>query len=294
MSVTAALAITTTLPFLPEKFIVDFVNGLEVADEHIRLQRSRTKFFDRLCDDFSGVAHRRQTEVNANLATGLRSTLTWLNDLTESLAKSDLAIAQVNKRIGELYCNIAEVVNFAADSKALFDEFALRVAGRFRELEQQVAQVDLEQKAGRHLEQVFDKWAAGGYGVFSPLGRLYVAMDELYWGDFGTLCRTRHDVTRKRLLEQLVHKAVYRLNKDAGLEQTSQRMPLVHWLEYPREGDGEARDALAYLGDWADSDGHPMCHVVTQSPAILGYRVPRVFLPERAVTAMQREFFEER
>lgn len=79
------------LTCLPEKFVVDFANGIDVAQEHIRTAVERT-FFRRLKEGLTGEGAARQNAINASLAQGVEASLRWLTELTTSLATTNYAI----------------------------------------------------------------------------------------------------------------------------------------------------------------------------------------------------------
>lgn len=79
------------LTCLPEKFVVDFANGIDVAQEHIRTAGERT-FFRRLKEGLTGEGAARQNAINASVAQGLEASLRWLTELTTSLATTNYAI----------------------------------------------------------------------------------------------------------------------------------------------------------------------------------------------------------
>ncbi|EFH3393103.1 diguanylate cyclase regulator RdcB family protein, partial [Escherichia coli] len=64
---------------LPEKFVVDFANGIDVAQEHIRTAGERT-FFRRLKEGLTGEGAARQNAINASLAQGVEASLRWLTE----------------------------------------------------------------------------------------------------------------------------------------------------------------------------------------------------------------------
>ena len=66
-------ALCQSLTCLPEKFIVDFANGIDVVRDHLRVQRQRTGFFARMYDGFTGQGARRQAQINASLADGVEA-----------------------------------------------------------------------------------------------------------------------------------------------------------------------------------------------------------------------------
>lgn len=82
------------LTCLPEKFVVDFANGIDVAQEHIRTAGERT-FFRRLKEGLTGEGAARQNAINASLAQGVEASLRWLTEMTTSLATTNYAITRV-------------------------------------------------------------------------------------------------------------------------------------------------------------------------------------------------------
>mgnify|MGYP001067247649 CR=1 FL=1 len=81
------------LTCLPEKFVVDFANGIDVAQEHIRPAGERT-FFRRLKEGLTGEGAARQNAINASLAQGVEASLRWLTEMTTSLATTNYAITE--------------------------------------------------------------------------------------------------------------------------------------------------------------------------------------------------------
>lgn len=104
------------LTCLPEKFVVDFANGIDVAQEHIRTAGERT-FFRRLKEGLTGEGAARQNAINASLAQGVEASLRWLTEMTTSLATTNYAITRVNDRVSSL-------VSDTAKAGALFRRYA--------------------------------------------------------------------------------------------------------------------------------------------------------------------------
>ncbi len=294
LSISPESEICQVLTCLPEKFVVDFANGIDVAKDHIRVQSERSGFFARFYDGVTGKGARRQAEIDANLANGLEASLIWLNDLTRSLAKSNRAISQVNARVASLQNNVAEVANFSVETRQRLTALAQEIGQRCSALEQEVGRIDFEQRAERHLRQVFTKWEAGRYNGLPIAGRCFAALEELRWGDFGDFCARHRDghKTRADFLVELRHKLVIQLSKDAAIQQDT-RIAVQHWL-VPQPGnvmpDGMA--ALAYLGDWADAALHPFVFSATQTTQPLPLTLPRICAPQRIAEAMTGEVFE--
>ncbi len=167
---------------LPEKFVVDFANGIDVARERQRYIAGRTAFFSRLYDGFTGQGTRHQAEINASLSDGVEGALQWLMGLSESLAKSNRTIVKVNQRVDALKLDVAKIANYTFETRQSLELLSQRLGDRCSALELEVARIGSLQKAQLHFDAVFGKWAAGRFSSFSLSGRCYAALEELRWG----------------------------------------------------------------------------------------------------------------
>jgi hypothetical protein len=126
-------------------------------------------------------------------------------------------------------------------------------------------------------------------------------LEELFWGDFGSLCQTRNGSNLcSNLLDQLMHKSIIRLNSDISRMNidSSRRVDTKNWLRTPENLDftipaADATQALQYLGDWSDVKKHPFTHSVTQRPGTFPLELPRLMAADRAATALVNERFVE-
>lgn len=284
--------ICQVLTCIPEKFVVDFANGIDVAHDHLHVQKSRGGFFARCYDGFTGKSARRQTEINASLVDGVEASLNWLTDLSESLARSNLAIARVNDRVSELKLNIAEIANYSADTRQQLQILAERLGERCHAIEQKLARIDFTQRAQLNLEQVFNKWRAGRYNSFSLSGRCYAALEELRWGDFGDFCRSQSGQQSQLFIDDLKNRAIAQLAHDAS-SKPSARLDTRQWLARPSGRDvlPDANEALAYIGDCFDQENYPFIFSTSQASDQLPQEVPRLSSAERITEALVSEVF---
>lgn len=288
-----------TLRCLPEKFVVDFANGIDVARDHLRVQRGRTDFFARMYDGFTGQGARRQAEINASLADGLEGSLEWLCDLSESLARSNQTIAKVIDRVKALTDDVVRLAHYSADTRERLQTLAHRLDARMQDMAQEIARIDFIQKAQLNVEATFDKWAAGRFAVLSPAARCYAALEELRWGALGDYCRSPHDDMNqcRDLLHWVADRATKQLAEDvAAGRDASPEMETV-WLAAPpvRRNDGgdDMRQALAYLADRMAVDGAPFASSAVLGPARLPRAVPLFAKARRVAEAMVYEVFPQ-
>jgi len=286
--------ICKTLTCLPEKFVVDFANGIDVTRDHLRIQRRKTGFFDRLYGGFSGQSERRQTEINSSLADGVEGALTWLVELTESVASTNYALVKVSERVGEIQNNVATLANYSADTRSRLDDLSLRLDRRCSALAAEIARVDIEQRATRHLDQVFIRWERGRFAAFSAAGQLFAVLEELRWGDFGHYCRSHNGKTQQDFIQDLTDRSVIQLSNEHRLTALERR-DTDFWLSPPagEKNIAYADEALTYLGDWSDEDSHPFVYSVTQLPNKLPPLMPRKCSAERVAVKFVSEVFTE-
>jgi hypothetical protein len=285
-----------TVHCLSEKFVVDFANGIDVARDHLRVQRERTGLFARMYDGFTGQAARRQTEITASLAEGVEASLKWLCELSESLAHSHLAITQVNDRVTALTDNVTRVAHYSTDTRKRLETLAHRLDARMHDMAQEIVRIDFIQKAQLNVDAIFSKWAAGHFAALSPAARCYVALEELRWGALGDYCRSSHNTSRqcRDFLQLVADRATQQLAADAAVGLQSPVNMIDVWLEQPvmkSNGDHDMREALVYLADGMVADAAPFVISATQHPACLPLAVPRIAQARRVAEGMLQEVF---
>jgi hypothetical protein len=285
--------ICKTLGCLPQKFVVDFANGIDVVRDHLRVQRARSAFSARLYDGLTGKGARRQGEINASLADGVEASLSWLVELSESLASSNLAIARINDRVNALKHDVANIADYSVNTRRQLESLAVRLDERCGALAHEVARIDFVQRVQLNLDTVFNKWRAGRYGSFSLSGRCYAALEELRWGAFGDFCRHVSATDRQRYIDDLANRAIAQLSSDAGTKSDARLGTRDHWLARPRERHvlPDAAEALAYMGDWCTPDRAPFVFAISQFPEELPMGLPRLSSAERVTEAMVYEVF---
>lgn len=283
------------LTCLPEKFVVDFANGIDVARERQRHLATRSGFFSRLYDGFTGQGARHQAEINASLTDGVEGSLIWLQDLTESLAHSNHAIVQVQSRVNGMKHDMAHLIDYSVATRQTLNQLSQRLDERCDALDQQVARIDILQQAHLQLDGVFSKWGAGRFNGLSFSGRCYAALEELRWGAFGNYCQAVSGQERQQQLERLANLAIIQLNQDAKLGQGERIPTRERWLARPAANtawlDGE--QAISYLGDWADPQMTPFSYAVSQMPDELPLHLPRLGSAQRMTEGMISELFME-
>jgi hypothetical protein len=245
------MEITNALPSLKQKFLVDLVNGIDVNTDQIRVQGNNDGFFSRLWNSYTGDAHRRQHQINENLNKGLDSCLTWLNSLTKEITLTNNALVKVNSGLIKVRNDLSRVAHFAADTRDQLEHLQMVVNSRFTDLELQIRDVDLRQRAHQQMDSLFTSWRAGNYQALSIAERGFLVISELAWGIFGDYCRKATEADRQQLLMDLRNRLIIEITKDAGVTR-EQRIDSDKWLQstvVTNELGQQYRQAVAYLGN---------------------------------------------
>lgn len=281
------------LTCLPEKFVVDFANGIDVVHDHLRQQQDRG-FFLRLKEGFSGKASTRQQAVNAALLDGVEASLQWLTELTSSLATTNYALEQVNDRLSSLVEDTAQIANYAADTREQLVVLAAQVHDQFAHQERALAQLDRVQRGHLHLEEIFSNWGAGRYAALPLAGRCFVALEELRWGAFGDVIRHGEPHQVRQMQDILKNRALAQLELDSR-GRKGERHDTRNWLAWqagqiPRN---DWPDTVHWIGDWCNQDEHPVVWSTTQQYDTLPLRMPRLSSAERIADSMVDEIFSK-
>ncbi len=131
------------LTCLPEKFVVDFANGIDVAQEHIRTAGERT-FFRRLKEGLTGEGAARQNAINASLAQGVEASPALADFGDDNVTcHHKLRDYPVNDRVSSLVSDTAELAHYSADTREqLLTPLADQVHHKLNHLEEKLHRVD--------------------------------------------------------------------------------------------------------------------------------------------------------
>jgi len=284
-----------TMPALADKAVIDLINSINVSKDHINVQKSRTGKIARLMDTITGSGVRRQNAVNENLASGLNAIAQEIEAIIKNQTVGFYAIQKANDKINELNEGLASTIDFSIETRQLLGKLAADLNSRCDDLQKQIRNVDLNLQAATQIEHLFSKWDAGKLSMLSPMSRLYVVLDELYWGDFGNFYRQRdkHPEKVNKLINTIENKAITQLNRDLKITADS-AAPTSLWFSAPKALSADLHEGLQFLGDWTNDFQHPLTHYSSQlldkPPAL----VPPKLMASRVVTASLDEIFEER
>jgi hypothetical protein len=283
------------LPSLKQKFLVDLVNGIDVSRDHIKIQKDRDGFTNRLWDSFTGDAHRRQSQISELVVTGLESCFEWLGELTEQLTFTNTALTQISEGLVRVKLDLANVANFSADTRQQLKYFKDAVDQHMTELEARIREVDMRQRAYQQMDSLFLSWDAGNFSALSLAQRCFLVISELAWGVFADYGRIASPLDRDQILMDLRNRLIVKIMRDAGLKRDD-RVDSQIWLEVGQLTSGPAlqcRQALQYLGDrLSDSAQGFNWYVVNKGPK-RPTKVPYIMDASRLVTGMSNELIRD-
>ena len=264
LPITQSSEIKSIFPYVTDKAIIDFVNGLSTAKELNTVQQHRLSLQQRIFDNLSGKSAIRQTNINDHILSGLETCRGLFQELSKDIEHHGVALLTLESSIQNLEKHLIKTINFAADFKDEFNAFALETQKGLDEIKHELNMQKRLTLAEQQMTRLMDKWAAGGLNQLSPIGRCYAVLDALYWGAFGNLVRLNNTQTAE-FLDNLQDKLIIRLQEDLGIER-DQDLMRDEWLKLPENADQSLQDLLAYQGDWclSQAQNYPTTFVATQ------------------------------
>ena len=246
-------------PQLSEKALVDFINGLEVTDDHIRIQtKVNSDFFTRTWSCLNGESALRQNTINQHVNESLNTVSIWLQNLQGQQIQSDLAIAKVSDKLLETRKGLMVLLNRHQSLNNKVESILVEIDEikiKHQELSERLEQVDARSLATQQIESVFIKWEAEKLNHYPVLVRLFLVFDELYWGYFGSYCRKYglQNTIIQDLVQQVQNKSLIQLKRDWLRAEN-----ICCWQTEARQDfqnlDFNYREMIAYLTDGAPPD----------------------------------------
>ncbi|MPY07779.1 diguanylate cyclase regulator RdcB family protein [Moraxella catarrhalis] len=258
--------IETALPYIKDKMMIDFVNGLDTA-KAINTQNHRraanSGFFARNLFLLSGKAQMTQNNVNDHLLTGLEACRDYFKELSYHNQAHAVAISGLKEALSHTQNNMAEIAHFVADFKELVDD-------RFQELDSRVFRLELKDRANTQRQAVLKNWEAERLSDLSPMAQCFSVLDSLKWGDFGYYVGTLSNHEKEQCLDTLMNEMVV-IQKNLLGVSAQRDLPKDTWLTAPTTTKAQALgQAVAYQGDWSwqDPTNYGMVFTATQYPML--------------------------
>lgn len=275
---------TRALECVAEKFVVDFARNSGAMRESWRSQHSKA-FYQRLTKEFIGQSQLQKWALDDVLLDAPEVTLAMLGQLCQRVAKKHRAMVKVQESMR------TRVSYDVPEIRQQFVQLQQLLAQRIDKLEIQLNASDMTHLGLVHCEQVIARWQSGHYSAFSPAGRCYIALQELYWGAFGEALRFGNALQTTELIEQARALAIRQLAQDVNASVRT-RHYYYEWLMFPKTPEMmESKEALAWLGDDCDSEKHPVSFATTQTHQGVSLGMPRICSAMRLGSAMVDEVF---
>ena len=268
------------VPAARSKLLIDMVNCLDVVDGHIRVAQAReNSFFARLIDGVRGHDQRRNNAIAEHQQTALRNVINETEDLARGIAHSHRALAITGERLKIFEVSLAHMAHVIADQRDALRSLRSVMQEELARVDADLARLDMHTAAQDQIEWVFSRWDAGGWSTLPLAGRCYVAMHELYWGNFGEYYRRHPGERSKVLLETAENKVVARLHRDAHIE-AQDSLALPDWLKPIPKTSHLFAEGLSWLGEKHQlAEPHPMAYLCTQWQMLETKPQPPVTVP---------------
>lgn len=277
------------LPCVVEKSLVDYVNSIDVTQDHIRNQNDRNSFRSRIFDGFTGNSARRQNFININLQDAVEKSIPLIKKIYEDLELNSYALKSVSDEVTRLKLGVSE---FSEAIYTELEDISKELDERMFYLQKEVSRIDVTQQANLNLNRAFSKWKAGRLSVYSPAGRCYAVTEELRWGAFGDYCRNHTGRDRDKFIEQAIDMATIQLAEDASVSVASRVSTYDNWFSLKNSSQhNDFHDGLAYLADDFDELSSPFVSTVTQKLPERLVRVPLLANASRVAETVIHEVF---
>lgn len=277
-----------TLACINEKFIVDFALGIGMVRQPRHTLQSKS-FYENLRSQLIAQYQDVQRGLESVFTPHSRTTISWLMEFMTRLEPGYLATRLVREKLLQLEQTATFTSAGSFDGHLLPDKLQTQLAFKLEQIESQLQSINLVERGRKHYEQILTHWEHGNYYPFSPAGRCYVALQELYWGEFGEAIILADDVQKTRLIEEVRERVIGKL-ADETRASSHTRHYYHEWLTTPTsERALEYKEVLAWLGDTCHIEQHPVSYSVTQTWRSISLGMPRICSAMRLGGAMVDE-----
>jgi hypothetical protein len=268
MNTESAQQFLQVVPSAQSRVLIDMVNSLDVARDHIRVSEKASQSLGcRFLGEITGSTQRRNSHIAQNHQLALESAIAKITDLAKCQTRSNFAIEQVANRLTYIETSLAHTANQLADVCEVVKQLRFTVDEQAARLMKEIAQMDLRSAASEQLDLVMSRWEAGKFNAFPRASRCFIAAHELYWGAYGEFIRQHPDAPSiLTLKETFQNKASLCLCKSANNEEAA---PLSYWLSWESESQKQSDifvDGLAYLGSSCQFASQPWGYTLSQLP----------------------------
>lgn len=264
-----------TLKCSNEKFVVDFALGIGVVRQPRLTQQSKS-FYENLRGQLVTQYQDVQRGLDSVFTPHSTAAISWLTEFITSLEPGYLATRLVREKLLQLEQTLGLTNVGIFDGHSQREKLCAQLTFKLEQIENRLQSVNLLEHGRRHYEQVFTRWNHGRYFPFSPAGRCYIALQELYWGEFGEAILLSDDLQKTRLIEEIRERVIEKLASEVNASINT-RHYYHGWLAAPSSpGVLEYKEALAWLGDTCHIEKQPISYSVTQTWRGISLGMPRI------------------
>lgn len=271
-----------------DKFIVDFACEIGAIRQSWHSQQSKS-FYENLRERLITQYHDTQRGLNLVFAPNSAKAISWLAELIRVLEPGFLASRLVCDRLVQLEQSASQAGY--ADEDMQRETLYTQIAARMEQVENRLRTIDLLEYGRVHYEHIFQCWNRGSYFSFSPAGRCYAALQELYWGAFGEAILLCDRARKACLIEEVRARVIEQLAHDVNASPTT-RHYYHPWFATPFSSSVlECKETIAWLGDASNIDQQPVSYSVTQAWRGIALGMPRICSAIRLGGALVDEIF---
>ena len=273
-----------------EKFIVDFALEIGAVRQSWHSQQSKS-FYENRRERLIAQYHDVQRGLNLVFTPHSITAMFWLAEFITVLEPGYLAAKLVSERLVQLEQSVSQVGYDNVDEYLQREKLYTQLAARMEQIASRLQTVDLLEYGRVHYEQVLNRWNAGSYFSFSPVGRCYAALQELYWGKFGEAIMFCDSAQKKSLIDEVRTRVIDKLAHEVNASPNT-RHYYHQWFTAPFSSAVlESKEILAWLGDTSHADLQPVSYSVTQTWRGIVLGMPRICSAVRLGGALVEEIF---
>jgi hypothetical protein len=292
--------INEVMPALADKVAVTLSSRLSSAKDQIKVQKNSEGFLEEVIGVVTGKKTRRQNQVNAHFADLIGGTIEQLTEVMESVALGHRALAVVGGEVRNLQGNLEAVANEVLSIRSDLSNLIDVVDSRLHSLEERLAKNEALITASNQIDHAFNKWKVGALDDLPVISRLYVTLDELWWGNLGAYVTRFPGNEAESLLSDIKNRAKIHLGDsvDVGLND---RIDRKAWFSKPSgklcSSSHEVPKLVAFLSDWSNEETTPFSftvNTISEGVEAVAPGVPYLFSADRLAKAMLKENFNRR
>ena len=276
---------------IKNKLVVDTLNSLCVAGDHIKVQKKRDDLFCRIWDGFTGASNKRQRIINQSILNGVDNIQDYLMELTNGVDLTNRHVVNISKSIDKLVENVELSVDVSSRLSEELDRIMFFTKEKLDENNIRISKIERSISAEREVSYVLSKWEAGRLNHLSIAGRCFVVLDELVDGCFGDYVSSVSIQQKRIILETLQNKIQVQMFKDLKMENNdSVRVLTERLFSYPNtHASIDYKNAVFFLGNQLEPDNQPLSYFSVCKPKERSLLIPYVSRTSTFISTMISE-----